>query len=334
MKPVNALPDFVTPDQGCMVLCMTPLHVLTAAAIANKTGVRFSQGIYVTSSEDEKNKSYAQRMSAFCESTHFKVVPSDANLGGLKHLTITLRRRRFLRWLRELGAHSSCLIPSSLSHYVYAVATVFGRTIYTYDDGILNIHPGPSILERDAGIPARALLRVSGIRHYPRKIARDSVRHYTIYEGKNAYSRTLKVALFTQDESRPGGNSVANNEKLQRILLGPAPEASSYIIEHLRNASARIGFDRLLPHPRWKDFSLDGVATIETPLIAEDYVLRELSSDMTARVDLYGLESSALINLAGCQRARSVCLLPHDDSHRAMRELMSTSGVHLQEVQS
>lgn len=326
---MNAETKGTTKQNRSIVLCMTPLHVLTVNAISNIFGKKFDFGLFVTTRLDEKAEFYVSRMRRFCGDVRVVVVPNDAEYGSFKYLKIVMRRRKFVSSLRRLGDFTNCLLPSSLSHYVYAVATVHGNTISTYDDGILNILPNTPILFRDRSLSSKILLRLGGISYWPSKLISKTVRHYSLYEAPNAYGPTTKVQLLQSDVASPVHNKEAPKGERFRILLGPAPEAGQDVLGMLIEASKQLCFDEILPHPRNASFSLDGVRTNSGPLIAEDYIAALIETRQCCAVELYGFESSALLNLANCPGVTTVSLLPRSRENSAMRNLMSRCGVRL-----
>jgi len=313
------------------LLCMTPLHVLTAQAISEELGcANFLCGAYVTSQDDPKSRHYATKMKNFCKRVEFKVVDSDASYGRWKHAEILIRRRRYISWLKGLGEFSSCLIPSSLSHYAYAVPSAYaGSTISTYDDGVLNIQPNSQIISCKLSIGTRLFLAISGIRHWPSRLIRQSDIHYTLYSSNNAYGEARQVKLFSCKHNSI--NLSNNNARLGivRILLGPPPEADIQVLNLFKNTSLHVQFDGVLAHPRFADYDCEGLPLIKTNLIAEDYVLQILLAGRYEMVEVYGYESSALLNLAGLSGIRCLSLLENSDREKVMRSLMARCGVEM-----
>lgn len=308
---------------------MTPLHVLTARAIARERDVRFSCGVYASAVEDEKCKEYSERMKQFCDRVQFVKMKTDFGSGFAKYGEIIKGRRAYIRRLRALGVFDACYLPSSLSDYVYAVPSSRSMDIYTYDDGVLNIHPDRLINKRDRSFGTRMLLALSGIRYWPERIKRETRKHFTLYGIENIYPRAEKISLFDVPPSTDSGESGGVHRKYN-LVLGPSPEFDTSAVALLGDFCRNRAMDGFLAHPRWKGPGLSGVPTVTTKLIAEDFVLSLIANGYTS-VDVFGLESSALINLVGVPGVRCFTLLEPGGSSDAIARLMIQAGVEVVE---
>lgn len=72
---------------------------------------------------------------------------------------------------------------------------------------------------------------------------------------------------------------------------------------------------------------IDGIRYLDTPLVAEDYILNRLKAEPDLSLKIYGYDSSALINLARTPRIEAYCLLGTASDPSGIRSLMEKSGV-------
>ncbi|MDB5799667.1 MAG: Alpha-2,3-sialyltransferase [Rhodocyclales bacterium] len=308
-----------------LCLCLTPLHALIAGQISRKLGKGFDVGMYVTNVDNAKHRHYAEKMRAYCTCVEYIVTPSEDSYAKPRHLSILLRRLNYrLRWAK-LGTFSAVYVPSSLNHYTYILLSSIGLArISTYDDGMLNIQSDSQLLSARTSLSAKIFLRMAGVRFWAEKLMERSAQHFTIYAAKNVFARTVQIGLF--DDS---ADFSAADGKDFRLLVGAAPEASPAVWSELQSFVEEAAPDVYLPHPREVEPKLKGVAYLETPLIAEDYISGKLVADPALKIKIFGYESSILVNLAGVPRVESFSLMPDNKDCSEARSLMKRCGVSL-----
>jgi hypothetical protein len=311
---------------GRLCVCLTPLHVLIARRIAGTEGRRFPVGLFVTSVDNDKQRHYAERMRAFCDTVEYRVLPGEDSYRGPKLPAIWLRRLKYRFLLRRAGRFSTVYVPSSNNHYVYILlAAIHFDELVSYDDGLLNINPDSPLFQAPTRWRARMFLRLAGVGYWPERIRERATRHYSIYDARNICGRVSRLGLIEgADGQGQGGGAV------DRILLGPAPEAAAEVFDALRRAAARFSVRRYLPHPRETRPAFDGLECVQTALVAEDYILGRLEADPALRFEVYGYDSAALVNLAAVPRVRAFSLLPASTpGARPLGGLMRNCGVAL-----
>lgn len=302
---------------------MTPLHVLIVGAMTRSEQVRFRAGIFIATSDNEKNRRYAEKMREFCESVRFVVTPPDSDYGRCKHLRIWYRRLRYRLSFRALGRFDMVCVPSSLSHYLYALLSAFRPAqIRSYDDGLLNIQRDSQILTKRTSVLARIFYLLAGISYWPERIVARSSVHYTIYDAPNAYSNTKRIRLYTEGRGEGGQSG-----RVVTLLLGPAPEAPVSVWAIIEQAAVDIVPDFYLPHPRDPGDRVSGVPRLDTALIVEDYVMQALCAKPGIRFRVFGFESSALINLSVVAGVSTYTLMPDCEEYAVSRQLMLGNGV-------
>ena len=72
---------------------------------------------------------------------------------------------------------------------------------------------------------------------------------------------------------------------------------------------------------------IEGIEYLETPLVAEDYILNRLRTEPNLAFQIYGYDSSALINLARTPRIEVFSLLGKAAEAAELHALMEKSGV-------
>lgn len=313
---------------GRLCICLTPLHVLIARRIAGGERRRFSTGLFVTSADNDKQRHYAQRMREFCDAVEYRVLPGEHSYRGPKLPAVWLRRLKYRWLLRRAGRFSAVYAPSSNNHYVYILlAALHFDELVSYDDGLLNINPDSPLFRAPTRWRARVFLRLAGVGYWPERIRERAARHYSIYDAQNICSRVVRLGLLEGAAGQGQGGGTVD-----RILLGPAPEAGAAVFDALRRAALRFSVGRYLPHPRETRPVLDGLECVQTPLVAEDYVLGRLEADPGLRFEIYGYDSAALVNLAAVPRVRAFSLLQQAAPSRGappLGGLMRSCGVEL-----
>lgn len=311
-----------------LCICMTPLHVLIAKQIARTQNIRFTCGLYITSAVNDKSRHYAEQMRSFCEKQAVIEVPNDQHYPFPKHIHILLRRLSAVKRFRQFGSFNTVLFPSSISHYVYAAVTAArAKRLFSFDDGLLNIEQPSRLLQHRTSWSNKLLLRAGGINYWPEKLIQCSQAHHSLYDAPNAYGRITRLSLGGDVQQTAHQDKLPESGPVFRILIGLAPEAHRAAQEAVKVAVDRYKPDYYLPHPRSLVSSFEGVKTLETALIAEDYVLDLLQRKAAARIEIYGYESSVLINLAGVAGVTTYTLMQDTPAESKARALMLTCGV-------
>ena len=319
-----ATPREVHQTQVC--LCLTPLHVLTIAAIAAQRGLHFSQGWYVCSVDTPQHRAYASRLESCCDDVHYLVESSLDGSGLGKYFHIARRRLRLRRQFLQRAPQSidQAFVPSSLSDYCYVfVSAVHCLRLVTYDDGWSNVQPDSVLTHVHTRWSTRVLNAMTGIRVLPEQIPELSTRHFSIYSMPNHAHRVEVISLLppadtTVPELQPG--AVARRLS---YLVGPAPEAAPAVYVAIAGLLRKVRIDGVFAHPRDTLRKINGVPYVDTSLIAEDYVFRLLAERPQDVIDVYGYESSVLLNLAQVPRVRSFTICePHAERAEAVATMV------------
>lgn len=308
--------------QAC--ICLTPLHVLIARRIAEDVGDAYELGIFMTSTDNEKSRYYAASMKDFCAEVRYVIVPND-DYPKPKYFHIWLRRTRHFLSFIHIGKIDTVFAPSSINQYLYAfLSAIRFVSLITYDDGIANVLPNAPLRDFFNRKSWKLFLLSSGLRFWPERIRSTANMHYSIY---NAENFSLRVRRITLVRDAPTCHEGAESCRSIRILLGTAPESPPVVHDIMQQAASRINPDWYLPHPRNKDRPFPYVPVLDTPLVAEDYVAGAIKDRQDINVQLFGYDSSALLNLANTPRVTAFSFLKDCSIDSRLHDVMKKAGV-------
>lgn len=307
-------------------LCLTPLHVLTVAAIAAQRGLRFVQGWYLCSVDTPQHRAYASQLESCCDEVRYVIESTSDGRGLGKYLRIAGRRSRLRREFLQHAPKNigQAFIPSSLSDYCYVfVSSVRCRRLVTFDDGWSNVQPDSPLTRVHTRWSTRLLNTLTGISVSPEQIAGLSTKHFSIYSLSNHAHRVEVISLLPLvDAAVP---HIEAGTAVQRLsyLVGPAPEAPPAVYAAIAGLLGKVRIDGVFAHPRDTLRKINGVPYVDTSLIVEDYVSRLLAERPEVVVDVYGYESSVLLNLAHLPRVQSFTICePHAERAEAVATMV------------
>jgi hypothetical protein len=210
-----------------------------------------------------------------------------------------------------------------VNHYVFALLSAVGfDELETFDDGLINIQRDSLLVTRRTDAAARAFLLAAGVRYWPEKIRATAARHYSIYEVENVCPRAVFVQLAPRSDEVPS----STGGPVFKLLLGPPPEVGDAVWRAVETAAKEVGPDAYIAHPRDAGQRLVHLPRLQSLLVAEDYVLGRLQSEPLLRVEIYGYQSSALVNLA--RTPRVACYeIAVGNATAGLQEIMKKSGV-------
>lgn len=317
------------PTNKRLCVCLTPLHVLIAARLSERTGMQFDLGVYMAYQQDEKQSHYFNQMGEFCKHILFVTLPKEEYPRGLgKYIALFRRRRQHLKKFIELGRFSFALTSCSINHYLWCILQACKPArLETYDDGLLNIASTPRQHYLPTSLKEKLLLRLCGLSLNKDELIKRSAMHYTVYGGNNMFPHTQRID-WLQATDRARITRQPQVDRVEQIFICPSPEAPDHIwamVEQHLNANPDMLY---LPHPRGMKHLNTNSRPLETHLIIEDHVMRTLR-DLPCRFKLVGTESSALINLANMDGVAAWSILPDLPEHAESRALMEQHGVRL-----
>lgn len=310
-----------------LCICLTPLHVLIAERIKEENNWIFDLGIYMSYRRDEKQDFYFRKMKSFCKEIEFVTTPKEIYPNGLnKYIAIYKRRSHFLRKFYSYGTFNYVLASSSINHYLWSlIQSSNPDQLETYDDGLLNIAKTPAQHYKKTSFFENLFLNICGIRLNKEKLIDKSLKHYSIYEQDNWFSRVSYLPLHKVRNRTSIGHQ---HEIFVEVFLGPAPETSESIWILIDDYLRKNPNTLYLRHPRDEENRFDFLQTLHTKLIVEDYVIEQIQETGT-NFTVTGTESSALINLSTMPNVRTQSILPNRPEFHEARALMSKFDVQL-----
>lgn len=323
------------PRVKSLIICATPLQVMIAERIvALHPEEEFHALIYSKDRIGDKYEYYAKRLGQVCQAAHYVD-------GDVFHTPIgTLTRVFWLVYYRLLFALRYRRVSKVyLSSYecipMRALISNFGMDVdlYTFDDGLMNLLPSAYARSK-----SDALSRVCDVLRVmqPSEIRSRIKGHYTIYDAPNAaHTAPKKINLF--DLSK-GFSLVTSAPELVSVFLGQplfeldsdSPNIDGKVLSE--DLTRELGCSLYLPHPR-ENYRVDGVEYIETPLIAEDYLLQDLEKHPNRCYTIYSYFSTTLMNLKDHPRIKAISCRPASVPERwnESYEFLERMGIEIRE---
>lgn len=289
-----------------LIYCTSPLQALIAERIIDLYPNEQFYCVFDGNPKQTKQWHYYERLKARCKGgTFISRSGFDGALGAYRFVLRIL----FMGYFRLPRIHR--IFVASLDSYVFRLlwAGVRGAQLYTFDDGSVNLSSRSFFLMNDVddgkflGL-IQKLFRIPNIKEFKER----SLKHYTIYEYPNVMPRCEYISLYpdknTPDKQNTG--SVESPIRVMSIFLGQRVFSWEVFDEDIALAEwivKHYGIDYYLPHPK-ESYTIKGVEYIQTPLIAEDYILQILEENPDLEVRLYSYCSTALLNLSATPRVR------------------------------
>lgn len=307
-----------------LCVCLTPLHVLIAEKIVKHTGQHFDKGVYFSYNSDSKTTHYYNKMASFCKESEFVLLPNDNIKSPIKHLRILFQRWKFLLRFSNLSEFNDVYFPTSYNTYLMILLAITRKSrTHTFDDGILNIAYEEIISPyRAKSLFAKVYEKLTGVFYSIDDLVKRSKEHYSIYPAaQNVCTNIKEISLLEAYVHE------AEQKNIKRIFIGPAPEADDEVWRKVNNKILEIRPDEFLPHPRDIHQKAKNVQYTNTHLIAEDYVISLLELSQLLGIEIYGLQSSALLHLAKLPNVKVYSFIDNDPQNQFLMKLMSQYDV-------
>lgn len=286
--------------------CSSPLHVLIAERIIEEEHISDYYVIFDGDPKSQKQLHYFERLKkkakggTFIERRYEKT-PLRAYANVLSQL-----------WRGARIPKVKTLHVASLdSSIVRVLMSMFSwEQVHTFDDGAINLSPSAfaQMNDQDDGGFIRALRRCLFIPTVE-QLKGLSKKHYSIYRQTNVMPNVQYIPLLPEAIHGTNPHSTLPATKEYRIFLGQRVYGDDRDLGLTARMLKEYNVTHYLPHPK-EDYIIEGAEYIETPLIAEDYVLNLLNEDPSCRVCLYSYCSTALINLRGLDRVEVQAIKP------------------------
>ncbi|MCJ8343567.1 MAG: glycosyltransferase family 52 protein [Cetobacterium sp.] len=278
-----------------LILCATPLQVLIAERIIEKhPGESFSL-IMITYDKNEKYLYYFNRLKKKCKT---------AKLLNINGKWLTLFYVIYFR-LSMLDKKAKRVFLSNIDNIIFqTILSMLDKTeVYTFDDGMANIDKTSFLYRPEIRSKIKKYLKINIDID---KIKKRSIKHYTIYNiqyTNNIIPDVKQINLFStvhMDNKR-------NDEKSTNITIVLGQPIFEFIKDSNENKN-KLNMDitkKLInysqatlyfPHPR-KKYHIQNIDYIETNLIFEDFIYKEVKNNPHITYDIYTFFSSAGLNI-------------------------------------
>ncbi len=319
-------------DKGSLIICATPLQVLIAERIIDlHPEEEFYAILPFPHPSEYKLKYYGDRLIHRCGGgMYLESKLFNPNLGRIDALLELLRL--WASFLLLIGKYKTIYISSFEKIPFRVLLKILSRAdVYTFDDGLQNLDAvGYANNKKDFGGVLYNLFAFQ-----PSQIKHKVRGHYTIYDAPNmSHSNPEKIQLFDFIENKP-----LNSDKIEviRLCLGqPIFELDGTTEDNKQVTQKLISLtrcDKYLPHPR-ENYLVEGVEYINTPYIAEDYILQELDKYPNRCYELVSFFTTTLINLREHPRISVKAYKPHNLPQRWEEEyiVLERLGIQIFEI--
>ena len=164
------------------------------------------------------------------------------------------------------------------------------------------------------------------------KVRETSQKHYTIFKVlhnvmDNGKRKMVYLPLFNASKLK---SNIIKKDTI-KILLGTTEEEMKAISE---KAVKHYGIKYTSRHPRQK-YKLDGVETLESKLIIEDYILKEIEKNPNTQYEIYTFFSGAAITMKDFSNLNVYAIkpisLPKDYFLNPVQKLYQQVGIQILE---
>lgn len=177
-----------------LIFCTSPLQVLIAKEIVKETNEKFI-GVYFKMSNDERQKIYYDKLSAFCEDTFF--------IEGNKFID------NYLSWVSKFNLNN--IYVASLDNFIpYIIFDKNNMNLYTYDDGSTSFIV-PNFYTENLNFNIYRDLKLKDVFEL-------SKSHYTVFDNCKLFPKEKQIKLDLN--LRPDNFIRAKNNKTIKVFLG------------------------------------------------------------------------------------------------------------------
>lgn len=302
-----------------LFICCTPLQAEIAAAIIEMERIPREQcAVFLyTSFDSEQYRHYYRRLRRLCSKGHYFVWRP----GFWSYFRAS---RRILSRFQPSEVYMAS-IDSFFAQYAASLPSV--RSVFTFDDGSVNLVPSSRYLRHRAPLLKRLAWWLGGNRSSAARIQRSALAHFTIYDIKGQFNHgSVRVPMFwDRHPPRPTSRRcvVLLGTVLREISKGGHAELLARLQALLRAVPVPVFF---IPHPRGDVQLQENVRLLDGVNIAEEKIFGLLGQ--FDEVEIWGFSSSAQINLAKVPGIRNRFLSFPGEPHwmSEVRDLVSALG--------
>lgn len=284
-----------------LFICLTPLQALIAQQLIKQKNQQPAHLLMMCYNGEfsEKFNFYYQNTASLCEHSFFCFISQK------KWRTILTLHHILHKCAQE---YDTVFIANIQNSYIqYFISKLDFNYIETFDDGLGNLYQDSIFYQNSTHSWARKFInRLIGIHYKTEDLRHLSRLHHTLYpQLPNIVSPTTAINLWNL-------SSKANQActKIQKILLGqPIFKKDNENIKFFTQIISHIHPDVYFPHPR-ETHKIPKIKYINTPLIFEDFLQKEILKHPEVEFHIYHLASTAALNVQAFPHIRVFALRP------------------------
>ena len=296
-----------------LFICLTPLQALIAEQLICENAPRPAHLLMLSYYGENHQKFfyYFQQISKLCEYSQSCIIQN----------TSLKRVWQSHQILHQYAKHYHTIFAANMNNFTvqYFASHIAFERFETFDDGT-------------ASIVRKIMRRLLGIRYETDDLRQLSHRHHTLYPNlPNIVAPTVALNLWREQGTLPPTQFV------RKILLGqPVFPTDDENIALFQKLIEKIQPDAYFPHPR-EAFRLPEIEYIHTPLIFEDFLLKEIARLPETEFHIYHLASTAALNVANFAHVKTIALRPDSSVldlplFNSLYALMQKMGMEIQSV--
>lgn len=315
-----------------LIICMTPLQVLIAKKIIENTESNRCIGIYMSYTDNKKHRRYYEVLKEFCESTIFILLDNRNSIQRLRtYYVVKSRCSEFSFSNRNINNIFLASIDTMFVQYI--VSKINFNRLITFDDGTANIFQnGRYFIQQEQSISKMVFRKIIGLNLSTiEDIKRLSSLHYSVYPNeKNIISNVRGIRIF--DNKLNTANN--GNFKIKKIILGQPLDGFVGVNNYKKivlNISKFFNVDCFFPHPRESIGFYKYLKVVDSELIIEDYLIKELEADPDINFEIYTFFSSSVLLIKNFERV-SVNIVADNllmKEFRSYYDFLSDRGINL-----
>lgn len=287
-----------------LFICVTPLQMLIAEKIIDKTRPVNIEIIVLAYQKNDKYMHYIKRLEKKCTNfTVLAVTPKN------KLVTVIAFAKSHTILNKNMSKTYSEVYLSSIDNkYVQLIVSKLNYArLYTFDDGTANIIKSSAYYQEEKKTLKTNILRwIFGINKGLQEIKSEICKHYTIYPGvSNIVSNTELIEMFTQCKKRK------QDKKVVRVFIGQPFDELGIPLSLIEEFFFKYKMDYYYPHPREKIIN-NKFTYIHSHLIFEEYIIEGLQhQDIIYKI--YGAVCTSILNLASSKNDIEICSIYTDE---------------------
>lgn len=286
-----------------LIICMTPLQVLTAQKIIALTGNQPYIAIYMSYTDNKKHRHYYELLSKQSTNSAYLILKNKTN----KERLLTFRDVRNSYKALALSKYSidNVYLSSIDTMFVqYILSKIKFKNLFTFDDGSANVFENSEyFIQKKQSSAKIAFKKLIGIRFNTiEDVKKEISKHYSIYPNEKNIIDHVEVVNIFENVPKMRNNTPV---EVQKIILGQGLDTligEKNYKDILMNMSKFLDIGYFFPHPRENLNFENWFEVIDTHLVIEDYLIEKMNSNANTRFELYTFSSSSILSLVNFNR--------------------------------